>query len=192
MADIIQTYSIDDAKFYPMTSVGPPPVYSDGIDIGCVNEVTLEESLTEAQARGDDAICVRVTRIAELTGTVKSTGLNMELTAAMRGMLLAAFTVGAADGRRLSRRSTDSIVRGAIIARAVKADGTGDLHLVIPNVQIKKGPNANFSDEAFFLSELEWVGDKTLYSPNVDWYYFIEHEDAVTTIPTVWPGTANY
>lgn len=190
MADTIKTYSIDDAKFYPMTAT--TPTYADGIDVGCVTEVTWEEDLSEAEARGDDAICVRVSRIKQVTGSIKHTGLNMALIEKMRGMTLAAFTVGAADGRRLSRKSTDPSVRGAIIARAVKADGSGDLHIVIPNVEVKKGPGGSFADEAFLESNFEFAADKTLHSPGTDFYYLLEHEDAVTAIPTVWPGTANY
>lgn len=190
MGDTIKTYSIDDAKFYPQTAT--TPTYADGIDIGCVTEVTWEEDLSEAEARGDDAICVRVSRLKQLNGTVKHTGLNMALVAAMRGQTLASFTVSGADGRRLSRKSTDPAVRGAIIARAPKADGSGDLHIVIPNVEVKKGPGGTFADEAFLESNFEFAADKTLYSPGVDFYYLLEHEDGIVDIPTVFPGTANY
>lgn len=190
MGDTIKTYSIDDAKFYPQTAT--TPTYADGIDIGCVTEVTWEEDLSEAEARGDDAVCVRVSRLKQLNGTVKHTGLNMALVAAMRGQTLASFTVSGADGRRLSRKSTDPAVRGAIIARAPKADGSGDLHIVIPNVEVKKGPGGSFADEAFLESTFEFAADKTLYSPGVDFYYLLEHEDGIVDIPTVFPGTANY
>lgn len=190
MSDTIKTYSIDDAKFYPMAD--ETPTYDNAIDIGCVTEVTWEEDLSEAEARGDDSICVRVSRLKQVNGTVKHTGLNMALVAAMRGQTLASFTVSGADGRRLSRKSTDPAVRGAIIARAPKADGSGDLHIVIPNVEVKKGPGGSFADEAFLESNFEFAADKTLYSPGVDFYYLLEHEDGIVDIPTVFPGTSNY
>lgn len=191
MPDNIQSYSIDDAKFYPLTDAGTP-AYDDGIDIGCVTKLSWEDDIADAENRGDDGICARVQRLKQVNGTIEHAGLNMELVAAMRGQTLASFTAGGNDGRRLSRKFTDPIVRGAIIGRAPKADGTGDVHIVIPNVQVKKGPGGEYGDEAFRNSAFEFVADRSLYSPYTDAYYELEHEDAITDIPTVWPGTSNY
>jgi len=198
MADVVKAHSIDDAKFYLLTDEGDDcnggaaPTYDTGIDIGCVKEVTWEENITEASDRGDNRVCTRVARLDDVTVNVKHAGLNMELVEAARGMVLSSFTAGGVDGRKLVRSFNQQLVRGAIIARAPKPDGSGDLHIVFPNVEITMGPGGSFADDAFFESNFAGRADPSLYDPCEDAYWIIEHETGVVDIPSTFPGTSNY
>jgi len=197
--DLVKTHSIDSAMFYELVEEGDecqggatPPEYNDGIDIGCVKETTWEENLTEASDRGGNRVCTRVSRLDDVTVNVKHAGLNMELVEAARSYVLSAFTAGGVDGRKLVRKFGQNLVRGAIIARAPKPDGSGDLHIVFPNVEFLTGPGGGFADDAFFESNFGGRGDPSLYDPCEDAYWFIEHENAVVDIPDAFPGTSDY
>ncbi len=198
MSDIVKTHSIDQAFFYALTSEGDEcnggaaPTYDSGIDIGCVKEVSWEENVTEAADRGGNRVCTRVARLDDVTVNLKHAGLHMELVEAMRGYVLSSFTAGGVDGRKLVRKFGQQLVRGAIIARAPKPDGTGDLHIVFPNVEIMTGPGGSFADDAFFESNFGGRADPSLYDPCEDAYWLIEHETAVVDIPSTFPGDASY
>lgn len=198
MADVVKTHSIDDAKFYLLLDEGDAcnggadPTYDEGIDIGCVKEVTWEENVTEASDRGDNAVCTRVARLDDVTVNVKHAGLNMALTEAARGWDLSSFTAGGVDGRRLSRSFDQQLVRGAIIARAPKPDGSGDLHVIFYNVEFTMGPGGSFADDAFYESNFGGRADRSLYDPCNVAYDLIEHETAVVAIPDTFPGTTDY
>lgn len=198
MPDTIKTHSIDDAKFYPLLDPGDEcnggaaPSYDDGIDIGCVKEVSWEENVTEQSDRGDNRICTRVSRLDEVTVTVRHAGLNMALAEAMRNYALASFTAGGVDGRTLDRTFGQQLVRGAIIARAPKPDGSGDMHIIFWNVEVTMGPGGSFADDAFLESAFTARADASLYAPCDKAYRYNEHETAVVDIPTTWPGETDY
>lgn len=197
--DPITTHSIDSAMFYELLLEGDEcsggsnaPEYGDGIPIGCVNELTLEESLTESSIRGENRICKRASRLDEVTVGVKHVGLNPDLVAAARAFVLTAFSAGGLNGYTLVRNFGSNLIRGAIIARAPDPDGTGDAHLIIPNIEFTTGPGAGFSDDTFFESNFGGRGDRSLYSPCQRAYWYNVHTDGVAEIPTVWPGETDY
>lgn len=198
MADLVKTHSIDSAMFYPLLDEGDAcnggadPEYDDGIDIGCVRKVTWEDQITEASDRGGNRVCTRVSRLDEVLVTIEHAGLNMALAQAMRNYALTSFTSGGVSGRRLKRTFDQSLVRGAIIARAPKPDGSGDLNIVFYNVEVTLGPGGSFEDDAFLGSTFTARADRSLFSPCNDAYDFVEHEDAVVDIPTTFPGVDDW
>lgn len=194
----IITHSIDDAKFYPLLDPGnecaggDPPSYDEAIDISCVLEVSWEDQITEATARGDNGICKRVSRLDEVLVTVRHTGMNPELIEAMRNYALSTFTVDSVNGRRIERSFDQSLVRGAIIARSPDPDGTGDNHVIFYNVEITTGPGGAFSDDAFRESTFTMRADRSLYAPCSGAYAELIHDDGVVAIPDTFPGTSDY
>lgn len=194
----IVTHSIDDAKFYPLLDEGDEcnggaePSYGDAVDISCVLEVSWEEQVTEASARGDNKVCKRVSRLDEVNVTARHTGFSPELVETMRNYALSTFSVGGVDGSRISRTFDQSLVRGAIIARSPDPDGTGDMHIIFYNVEITMGPGGSFTDDAFFESTFVGHADKSLYAPCNVAYDFLIHDTGVVDIPDTFPGTDDY
>lgn len=195
----VTTYSIDQAGFFELLDEGDecsggsnPPVYADQIPIGCVNEGTLEEVVTEASIRGGNKVCKRASRLDEVTVNIKHVGLNPDLVAAARAFVLTAFSSGGVDGWTLVRNFGSNLVRGAIIMRAPDPDGTGDLHIIIPNIEFTTGPGAGFADDTWFESNFGGHGDNSLYAPCLRAYWFNAHTNGIVDIPTVWPGETDY
>ncbi|WP_298827543.1 hypothetical protein [uncultured Piscinibacter sp.] len=194
----MKVFGIADAKFYPLISAGDrcaggveDPVYDDGVDIGCVQELTWDRELVEAELNGDDGTCARVSRPKAITFSIKHGGLDPALIATLQGATQTDFTVGDVNGTRTKVTCTDPRPRGAIIAQSINHDMTEDMHIVIWNAEVLNGPGGSLANEAFYESTFEGKADRSLYEGCCDWFDILEH-DALVDIPTVFPGTDDY
>ena len=198
MSDPIKTHSIDQAKFYPLLDEGDecqggvnPPSYDDGMEIPCVKTVTWEDQITEATDRGGNRVCTRVSRLDEVLVTITHAGTSFELSEAMRNHVLSSFTSGGVTGRRLKRQFTQQLLRGAIMARAPKPDGSGCLTFLAYNCEVTLGPGGSFEDDAFLGSSFTARADPSLFAPCEDAYDLVEHDELVD-LPTTFPGTGDW
>lgn len=194
----MNTFGIRDAKFYPLISAGDrcaggveDPVYDDGVDIGCVQEFTWDRELVEAEQNGDDGVCARVAKPKALTWSVKHGGMNPALLVALLGATETDIDVGGVTGTRTKVSCTNVRPRGSLIVQSVNHDESEDMHVLLWNVEVLMGPGGTFANEAFFESTFEGKADKSLYEGCCDWYDILEH-NSVESIPTVFPGEADY
>lgn len=191
-------FDINDAKWYPLISAGDrcqggaeDPVYDDAVDIGCVQKCSWTEEKIEAESNGDGGVCARVSKIKELGFTIQHAGLAPELIVALRGATAADFVEGLVNGVVTDVTCLDVRPRGAVIVQSLNHDLAGDVHIVIWNGEIMNGPGGEFASEAFYDSTFEGKADKSLFEGCCKWYRIIEH-DAITDIPTIFPGEDTY
>lgn len=193
------SYGLREAKWYERTADGDlceggatSPTHADGIDIGCVVEVSWVEELAEAEVPGNDAICCEISRIRKLTVTLRASGLNPELVAALTGRTHSTFTAGGNDGERVKATTQDSAPYGALIAASDDGCGLGDLHVIFWNVRFKPGPDGGLVFETALETSMTATGYKSRLGTCVDWWDILTHDDAKVAPPTVFPGTAAY
>lgn len=198
MSDPIKTHSIDQAMWYPLLDEGDecqggvnPPSYGDGVEIPCPKSVTWEDQITEASDRGGNRICTRVARLDEVLVTIAHAGRSFELSESMRNHAVSSFTSGGVSGRRMKRTFNQSLLRGAVMARAPKPDGSGCLSVIFYNVEATMGPGGSFEDDAFLGSTFTCRADPSLYADCEDAYDEVEHDELVD-LPTTFPGTGDW
>ena len=196
-----QLFDIEDAMFYPLTDPGDecdgganPPVFGPGIDIGCVQTLTLTENRTEAEQPGDAGVCAKANRTKDYTGQVVHGGLNPTLLESMIGAARTTYTTGGGiEAVRSHVNQADPKAQGAIIAKMDSHNEQESTHIIVWNVQVASKPDINAANAAFWNTPLNIEGQKSLYAAHncKGWYDTISF-DEVVEIPAAFPGTTDY
>lgn len=168
-------FGVRDAAIFPLTGDTP----GTGIDIPRIRQVEMNVTRDSAELEGDD-VTVAVQSFAKtMEGSIEAGGISLAAIAVLEGG-----TVGAEAGSGTDHSVTYA-VRGddvdgyfQLIAQSIANDG-GDVHLVVYKVKATSGPNYNFENGNFFLTQCDLQAVFNGEDPS-KLYDLIQHETATT------------
>lgn len=144
------SFGVRDCMLWPLTGDTP----GTGVDLPRIRKVELNVRRTSAELEGDDVTVAIHTFAKKMEGSIEAGGVNLAAVAVMEGGTVT--TTGTTPNRKISYIVRGNDVEGyfRLESQSIGDDG-GDMHMVAYKVKATNGPNWNFENGNFTLTQCD-------------------------------------
>lgn len=177
----LRPFGLRDGKVFEITAT--TPTYAAGVDIPCINSAQFDPIVTEAVLEGDDVKCSTHAILEEITGSVTSGGLPMDVYDVISGASLVDSGSGSTEIAILNMK-TSSVRPYFGLALDARADEGGNTLVFFYKCKMTGGGGGTFQKGTFFSPTFNFRAIPSDYDD--DTIMRAIHLETITAINTTW------